>query len=277
MKIMFLYPQWTGKYGLIGSYFARRAGGVIPPLNLGLLAAIARQGGHEVSIIDAEIDRVNEGALVNKVIQEKPDLVALTGMSPFFHLSKSVATSIKEINPDLKILLGGQHFTIEGEKAFHKCFDYAYSGECENQLVPLLEKLENNQTPKEVKGLYYRNKNNDADLTVSNGTVAEVISDITQYHTSDTEDAYPVTIVDYKVWGSIADAKAGIISSTVLAAFDTHCDRQEWALVDNNKGLKMTRDWKIEMDPTAFLSGGCPLGLKVKAVVELPKSVRGTL
>ena len=95
---MFLYPQWTGKYGLIGSYFARRAGGVIPPLNLGLLAAIARQGGHEVSIIDAEIDRVNEEALVNKVIQEKPDLVALTGMSPFFHLSKSVATSIKEIN-----------------------------------------------------------------------------------------------------------------------------------------------------------------------------------
>ena len=174
MKIMFLYPQWTGKYGLIGSYFARRAGGVIPPLNLGLLAAIARQGGHEVSIIDAEIDRVNEGALVNKVIQEKPDLVALTGMSPFFHLSKSVATSIKEINPDLKILLGGQHFTIEGEKAFHDCFDYAYSGECENQLIPLLDTLENNQTLKNVKGLYYRNKNGKVKFTGPNTYVRDL-------------------------------------------------------------------------------------------------------
>jgi len=95
----------------------------------------------------------------------------------------------------------------------------------------------------------YRNKDNNADLTVSNGTVAEVISDITQYHTSDTEDAYPVTIVDYKVWGSVADAKAGIISPTVLAAFDTHCDRQEWALADGGKTLRMTRDWAT---PTSY-------------------------
>ena len=60
MKIIFIYPQWTGKLGLISGYFARKAGGIVPPLNLGLLAAIARQGGHDVSIIDAEIDRINE-------------------------------------------------------------------------------------------------------------------------------------------------------------------------------------------------------------------------
>ena len=60
LKIIFVYPQWTGKLGLISGYFARRAGGIIPPLNLGLLAAIAREGGHECSIIDAEIDRINQ-------------------------------------------------------------------------------------------------------------------------------------------------------------------------------------------------------------------------
>ena len=101
MKIIFIYPQWTGKLGLISGYFARKAGGIVPPLNLGLLAAIAKQGGHDVSIIDAEIDRINEEDLVTKVVEENPDLVALTGMSPFFHLSKSFATSLKKVNSNL--------------------------------------------------------------------------------------------------------------------------------------------------------------------------------
>ena len=168
MKIIFVYPQWTGKLGLISGYFARKAGGIIPPLNLGLLAAIARKDGHDCSIIDAEIDRINEDDLVTKVAEENPDLVALTGMSPFFHLSKSFATSLKKVNSNLKILLGGQHFTIMGDKAFHRCFDYAYTGECENQLLPLLEKIEKKQSFDNIKGLYYRTKNGKVKFTGSN-------------------------------------------------------------------------------------------------------------
>jgi radical SAM superfamily enzyme YgiQ (UPF0313 family) len=157
MKIIFIYPRWTGDYGLISGYFARKSGGIVPPLNLGLLAAIGRQGGHDVSIIDAEIDRINEEDLVTKVIEQNPDLVTLSGMSPFFHLSKSFAESLKKVNPNLKILLGGQHFTIEGKKAFYKCFDYGYCGECENQLLSLLKGIENEGDLSDILGLYYRN------------------------------------------------------------------------------------------------------------------------
>ena len=176
MKVLFVYPQWTGKLGLISGYFARKAGGIIPPLNLGLLAAIARKDGHDCSIIDAEIDRINEDDLVTKVVEENPDLVALTGMSPFFHLSKSFATSLKKVNSNLKILLGGQHFTIMGEKAFHRCFDYAYTGECENQLIPLLEKIENNQPFNNIKGLYYRTKNGKVKFTGMNTYIRDLDS-----------------------------------------------------------------------------------------------------
>jgi radical SAM superfamily enzyme YgiQ (UPF0313 family) len=157
MKIIFIYPRWTGDYGLISGYFARKSGGIVPPLNLGLLAAIGRRGGHDVSIIDAEIDRINEEDLVTKVIEQNPDLVTLSGMSPFFHLSKSFAESLKKVNPNLKILLGGQHFTIEGKKAFYKCFDYGYCGECENQLLSLLKGIENEGDLSDILGLYYRN------------------------------------------------------------------------------------------------------------------------
>jgi hypothetical protein len=53
-----------------------------------------------------------------------------------------------------------------------------------------------------------------------------------------------------RVWNSVAEAKAQLFGPDILAGFDTHCDRQEWALVDGNKGLKHTRDWKIENDAT---------------------------
>ena len=176
MKIIFVYPQWTGKLGLISGYFARKAGGIIPPLNLGLLAAIAREGGHECSIIDAEIDRINQKNLVDKVIEHNPDLIAVTGMSPFFHLTKQLSDALKKVSPDVKIILGGQHLTIMGEKAFHKCFDYAYTGECENQLVPLLDCIENNKPFDNIKGLYYRNGGDEIMFTGPNTYIRDLDS-----------------------------------------------------------------------------------------------------
>ena len=97
----------------------------------------------------------------------------------------------------------------------------------------------------------YRNKADDADITKTG--MHEVLKDITSHHTKDpnAKDSYPETILALKTYGNVADAKAGMIHADVLAAFDTHCDRQEWALVDGNKGLKMTRDWKIEYDASA--------------------------
>ena len=151
MRILVVYPRWTGSYGLISGYFARKSGGVIPPLNLALIAAIAREGGHDVSVIDAEILRIDEDDLVRMVAEEKPDLVALTGTSPFFHTTKSFAVAMKAVDPSIKILVGGQHITIDGEKAFYDCFDYGYNGECENQLLKLFKKVEQGKYPYGVK------------------------------------------------------------------------------------------------------------------------------
>ena len=54
---MFLYPKWTGEYGLF-SVFAKKAG-VYPP-NLAYLAAIAEESGHEVKIIDGQVENMSQ-------------------------------------------------------------------------------------------------------------------------------------------------------------------------------------------------------------------------
>ena len=114
--------------------------------------------------------------MVNKVGEENPDLVAVTGMSPFFHLTKKFSEALKEVRPDLTILLGGQHLTIQRQQAFHKCFDYAYCGECENQFVPLLDCIEKNKPLDEIKGLYYRDDKGEVLYTGENTYIRDLDS-----------------------------------------------------------------------------------------------------
>ena len=93
MKVLLVFPMWTGSYpGLVNKYFARKAGGTFPPTNLALLAAIAEEGGHEVEIIDAEIDIIPLDDLVDMVLERHADVIGMTGMSPFFHLNKSICS-----------------------------------------------------------------------------------------------------------------------------------------------------------------------------------------
>ena len=105
------------------------------------------------------------------------------------------------------------------------------------------------------KSFTYRNKADDADVTTYNDPVSifkEIraqVNGVTQ--DPNTKDAYPETILPLVVHASVDAAKAAIFDAAVLTAFDTHCDNVSWGLVDGDKGLKMTRDWKIETDPTA--------------------------
>ena len=98
----------------------------------------------------------------------------------------------------------------------------------------------------------WRNKADDADKVILDD-IGLVFKDIRQEHGKDpnTKDDYPETILPLIVHASVDAAKAAIFDAAVLTAYDTHCDNISWALVDDDKGLKMTRDWKIEYDPSA--------------------------
>ena len=158
MKVALLYPVWTGDYGVFG-HFARRAA-TWPPLNLALLGAIAKQNGHEVVIVDAEVERLPQEKLVDRALALKPDIIGLTAYSPFFHVNDNLAQALKEKAPDIPIAIGGPHITIMKEKALLPAFDYAFVGEAEQSFPEFLEHYENGRDISEVKGLIFR-KNGD--------------------------------------------------------------------------------------------------------------------
>ena len=82
MKILFLYPKWTDEYGIF-SIFAKKAG-VWPPLNLACLAAVVENLGHEVKIIDGEVEDMPLKKMVEEAIAFKPDVVGITATTPFY-------------------------------------------------------------------------------------------------------------------------------------------------------------------------------------------------
>jgi len=156
MKIVFIYPRWTGDYKGISSYFAKKAGGTYPPINLALLAAICIKEGHEAEIIDAEAEKLPPEEVAKLAVQKNPDFVALSGMSPFFHLSLEVAKLVKEENPNIMIGCGGQHVTIMEEKVFDNVFEYLFVGDGEEQWIKFLRAFDGELGFEDVPGIVYR-------------------------------------------------------------------------------------------------------------------------
>ena len=87
LKVLFLYPCWTGDYKGISGWFAKGYGGAFPPYNLALLASLTEQEGHEAKIIDGELDRLSLDELVEASKEYNPDIVVLTGMTPFYNIA----------------------------------------------------------------------------------------------------------------------------------------------------------------------------------------------
>jgi radical SAM superfamily enzyme YgiQ (UPF0313 family) len=123
---------------------------------LALLGAIAERHGHEVEIIDGEVEGYSNEQIANEAISRKPDLIAMTATSPFFHINKTVAGILKQKQPSLPVAIGGPHITIMKEKIFTPEFDFAFVSEAEESWPQLLEHYEKGMDLLGIKGLIYR-------------------------------------------------------------------------------------------------------------------------
>lgn len=158
-KIVFVYPAWTDSYGLF-AHFGRRAGR-IPPINLAIMAAIAIREGYDAKIFDGEINDWSNEFLVEKVLKEKPDIIAFGGMTPFFHRSTDFIERLRKQNFTGYILVGGPHITIVREKGFTPEMDIVFVGSAMKAFPAVLNYYLNNRTitPQflsTVHGLLYR-------------------------------------------------------------------------------------------------------------------------
>ncbi len=132
----------------------------IAPLPIGLLyiGTILKKNGHNVSVIDAHINRTGEKRLMSLIAEFNPDIVGITNMTSETMYMRSLTKKIKMSYPEKRIILGGPHISsfkrIEFEQ--NPYIDYGVVGEGEKSTPELIRHIDENAEPSGVRGIIYR-------------------------------------------------------------------------------------------------------------------------
>ena len=126
-----------------------------PPLGLGYLAAVLREKGFKVRIVDDLVEKLSFEELIKKLKGSR--IVGITSTTPTFNSALNYARKIKNALKDVFVILGGVHASFEPEKALQSDFvDAVCIGEGEETIVEVAERIESGKSLEGVKGTYYK-------------------------------------------------------------------------------------------------------------------------
>ena len=157
MKVLLINPPFTRYGGLEGH------GGKMTPINLGYLAAYAREKkkNYAISILDAEVLGMTFEDIGSHIRKEKPDVVGITSSTPAYSSVVQIATICKSFSEDIKVVIGGVHpSAFPKDTAGEKAIDFVVVGEGEITFLELLNALESGKTFAKVDGIMFKDGNN---------------------------------------------------------------------------------------------------------------------
>lgn len=131
----------------------------LPPLGLMYIASYVKdKTNYEIEILDCPVENINYSNLKNKLEQIKPDVVGITTMTFTLIDVMQTAKIIKQLNPEIKIVLGGPHVNIYPSQTLqNKEIDFLVLGEGEQAFVDLLNNINNKNELEKIQGLVFRN------------------------------------------------------------------------------------------------------------------------
>jgi len=119
------------------------------PLALEYLGAGLKQHGHDVLLLDARLEHE-----IDRCINEfQPDVVGLTAFTSHLNIVKKIAENIRQINPDIFLIIGGHHATVCPEDFNHSAFDLVVIGEGVVTLQEIIKGLETSREFSKIAGL----------------------------------------------------------------------------------------------------------------------------
>jgi|GEM_PF-3472123 len=173
VKILLLKPPQTYIEGTL-------TGRPCLPFGLLYLAGSIEEANHNASIRDLLMEGENQtiptgkkSSVVNKrylkrglndnqtikiIKEEKPDLIGITCISMLQEKdSKDLSKLIKQNFPEIPLVVGGTHATLNKEHMFFdSSFDYLIAGEGEKTIVSLIDSIFNKKEISEIPGLNYK-------------------------------------------------------------------------------------------------------------------------
>ncbi len=133
----------------------------LAPLGLAYLAAVARDAGHNVTVVEG-VFLGNPTDVARKVATENPDVVGTSTVTIDRLAGIASIREIRQATPSAFIVVGGSHFSHSAENAL-RCvreIDAVVVGEGEQTFLELLEHLPNRDALGKIPGLVFRDDKN---------------------------------------------------------------------------------------------------------------------
>ena len=142
MKVLLISPQGSNLYAKM------KVG--LPPLGLAYLAAVIREAGHNVKIIDRAIEQ--RPLAIEDFLSW--DVVGISADTPRYPEAVDIAKIAKQAGKT--VIMGGYHVTFLDREALETgVVDIVVRGEAEEIIVKLLRTLENGDDLYRVKGISF--------------------------------------------------------------------------------------------------------------------------
>lgn len=144
MNVLLINPPAQGVYDTIDIK--------LPPLGLAYIAAVLRENGHNIKIVDLNVD----DDLWGVVKERKWDVVGLSGDTSRYPISMEIAKQIKK-NFGYTIFTGGPHVTFFEKETLNTGFvDFIIRGEGEYITLHLLDALQHHTPLENVRGITFK-------------------------------------------------------------------------------------------------------------------------
>ncbi len=125
---------------------------LVPPLGLMYIAAVARDAGHKVQLLDVD---PNEIDVVEKASTFMPDLIGLSFLTTEFEKACLLSHKLKKTFTNTILCCGGVHTTVDTENVLRQFnVDFCVVGEGEKAFIEVCKRIEANQPYEDVKSIW---------------------------------------------------------------------------------------------------------------------------
>lgn len=130
------------------------------PLGISYISSVLKKHGHSTRLIvlssDLEDDKNN--SLLDKYVKDfQPELICFTAVCTEYLFIAHIAQYIKNRYPDIYLLAGGAHISVNAENCILDDFDAICIGEGEFPALDLISALEKGIIPSGIPNLWFKN------------------------------------------------------------------------------------------------------------------------
>ena len=126
-------------------------------INLGIsyMSSVVKLNGHLTRLF--VLTQNNQDQIKTMLDKYDPQLICFTAVSTTYYLIKNFASTYKEMNPQVFLMAGGCHVSLNPEETIADSFDAICIGEGEYPVLELAYQLEQGSNPSKIQNLWIKN------------------------------------------------------------------------------------------------------------------------